>query len=40
MISIGLTTTHGKEELLGAQLIIKDLSEITIDDILHLFNLK
>ena len=40
MISIALTTTHSKEELLGAQLVIKNLSEISIDDILSLFSLK
>ncbi|MFX1502451.1 MAG: HAD family hydrolase, partial [Promethearchaeota archaeon] len=33
MISIALTTTHHKEELFGAHLIIKDLTEITIGDI-------
>ena len=38
MISIALTTTHSKEELFGAQLIINDLSEITVDDIISLFN--
>ena len=40
MISIALTTTHSREELIGAQHIIKDLSEITIDDIMRLFDLK
>jgi beta-phosphoglucomutase family hydrolase len=37
MISIALTTTHHKEELLGAQLIIKDLTEITVGDIKNIF---
>jgi len=37
MISIALTTTHDKEELLGAQLIIKDLTEINVADIISLF---
>jgi beta-phosphoglucomutase family hydrolase len=40
MIPIALTTTHNKEELLGAHLIIKDLTEISIDDIMNLFKLK
>jgi len=40
MKSIALTTTHVKDELSGAQLIIKNLSEITIDDIIRLFHLK
>jgi beta-phosphoglucomutase family hydrolase len=40
MISIALTTTHNKEELLGAQLIIKDLIEINVADIKTLFNIK
>jgi len=40
MISIALTTTHKKEELLGAQLIINDLTEITSTDILNLFKLR
>jgi beta-phosphoglucomutase family hydrolase len=39
MKSIALTTTHNKEELVEAQLIIEDLSKITIDDILLLFDL-
>lgn len=37
MISIALTTTHNKEALLDAQLIIKDLTEIKIKDIIILF---
>jgi len=40
MMSIALTTTHKKEELLGAQLIINDLTEITSTDILNLFKLR
>jgi len=39
MISIALTTTHNKEELLGAQLIIKDLTEINVADIISLFDI-
>ncbi len=37
MISIALKTTHNKEELFGASIIIKDLSEISITDIINLF---
>jgi len=37
MISIALKTTHKKEELFGACIIIKDLSEISITDIINLF---
>jgi len=37
MISIALTTTHNKEDLLDAQLVIKDLTEIKINDIIILF---
>ncbi len=37
MISIALTSTHNKEDLLDAQLIIKDLTEIKIKDIIILF---
>lgn len=33
-------TTHKKEDLLGAQLIINDLTEITSTDILNLFKLR
>lgn len=40
MISIALTTTHKKEELLGAQLIINDLTEITSTGIINLFKLR
>lgn len=40
MLSIALTTTHNKQELTGAQLIIKDLSEINLDDIMSILNLK
>lgn len=40
MISIAITTTHTKEELLGAQLIIKDLTEINVVDIKSLFIIK
>ncbi|UCC19071.1 MAG: HAD family phosphatase [Promethearchaeota archaeon] len=39
MISIALTTTHKKEELLEAQLIIKDLTEINVADIISLFDI-
>ena len=39
MISIALTTTHNKEQLLEADLVIKDLTEISIKDILRLFKL-
>ncbi|MFW9973068.1 MAG: HAD family hydrolase [Candidatus Odinarchaeota archaeon] len=38
MISIALTTTHKKEELLDAQLIIKNLTEIKVVDIINLFD--
>ena len=37
MISIALTTTHNKAELVGAHLVIKDLTEISIKDIKNLF---
>ncbi|MFX1552230.1 MAG: HAD family hydrolase, partial [Promethearchaeota archaeon] len=37
MISIAITTTHNKKELSDAQLIIKDLTEITLKDIINLF---
>lgn len=37
MKSIALTTTHHKEELLGAHLIIKDLTKITLGNIKNLF---
>ncbi len=40
MISIALTTTQNKENLFNADLIIKDLSEINIEDILRLFKLN
>ncbi len=40
MIPIALTTTHNKEELLNAHLIIKDLTEISIEDILRMFKLN
>lgn len=40
MISIALTTTHNKEELHNAHLIIKDLTEISIKNIMSLFKLK
>ncbi|MFX1418008.1 MAG: HAD family hydrolase [Promethearchaeota archaeon] len=37
MISIALTTTHKKEELHGASLVVKDLTEINLSDIINLF---
>jgi beta-phosphoglucomutase family hydrolase len=37
MKSIALTTTHDKEELQAAQMIMKDLSNISIEDIIRLF---
>ncbi len=37
MISIALTTTHNKAELVGAHLVIKDLTEISILDVKNLF---
>jgi beta-phosphoglucomutase family hydrolase len=40
MISIALATTHNKAELIGAHLVIRDLSEITIKDIKNLFELN
>jgi len=40
MIPIALTTTHNKEELLDADLIKQDLTEVGIKDILKLFKLK
>lgn len=40
MVSIALTTTHNKEDLLDADLIINDLSEIVIEDLMRLFKLK
>lgn len=40
MISIALTTTHNKAELIGAHLIIKDPTEISIRDIKNLFELS
>ncbi len=40
MNCIALTTTHNKEELNGAQIISKDLTEISINDIINLFNKK
>jgi beta-phosphoglucomutase len=36
MMSIALTTTHNEVELVGAHLIIKDLSEISITDLIKL----
>jgi len=38
MMSIALTTTHNKQQLFGAQIIIKDLTEISIEDIKSLFD--
>jgi len=40
MIPIALTTTHKKEEFLGAHLILRDLTELSITDIMSLFGLK
>ena len=40
MQSIALTTTHDKNELISANLIVKDLSFVSINDILALFNLE
>ena len=40
MNCIALTTTHVKEELNGAQIISKNLTEISINDIINLFNKK
>jgi beta-phosphoglucomutase len=40
MISIALTTTHNKTELIGAHLTIKDLTEISIKDIKNLLGLN
>ena len=40
MISIALTTTHNKAELNDANLIIKDLTEISIREIKNLFELS
>ncbi len=37
MLSIALTTTHNREELFGAQLIVNDLTEINLADIMRLF---
>ena len=39
MKSIALTTTHEKNELLNADLIVKDLSEVSIQDIMLLLNI-
>jgi len=38
MISLALTTTHNKEELDGAKLIINDFTEIELSDIKSLFD--
>ena len=38
MLCIALTTTHKMEELSGARIIIKDLTEISINDIINLFS--
>jgi len=40
MQSVALTTTHDKEELLDANLIVSDLSKISINDIKKLFDIK
>lgn len=40
MLSIALTTTHNKEELLDANLIVSDLSKISIIDIKKLLDIK
>lgn len=39
MKSIGLTTTHEKKELLDADLIVKDLSEVSVKNIMLLLNI-
>ncbi len=39
MKSIALTTTHEKNELLNADLIVKDLSKVSIQDIMALLNI-
>ncbi|MFW9946466.1 MAG: HAD family hydrolase [Candidatus Odinarchaeota archaeon] len=39
MKSIGLTTTHEKKELLDADLIVKDLSKVSFQDIMLLLNI-
>ncbi|MFX1305673.1 MAG: HAD family hydrolase [Promethearchaeota archaeon] len=40
MLSIALTTTHNKKELLNADLVVSDLSGINIDDIKNLLGLE
>ncbi len=40
MQSVALTTTHDKEELLDANLIVSDLSKISINDIKKLLDIK
>ena len=39
MVSIALTTTHGKKELNDANLIVHDLSDITVNDIKQLLDI-
>lgn len=39
MKSIALTTTHEKKELLNADLIVKDLSKVSLQDIMLLLNI-
>ncbi len=39
MKSIALTTTHEKSELFNADLIVKDLSEVSVQDIMLLLNI-
>ncbi|MHA1327971.1 MAG: hypothetical protein ACTSRH_11700 [Promethearchaeota archaeon] len=40
MRSIALTTTHDYKELIDADLVVKDLSYISIDDIITLFGVN
>ncbi|UCD02337.1 MAG: HAD family phosphatase [Promethearchaeota archaeon] len=40
MLSVALTTTHDKEELLDANLVVSDLSNITISDIKKLLDIE
>lgn len=40
MRSVALTTTHNKEELIDANLIVSDLSDISINDVMKLLHIK
>ncbi|MHA1285619.1 MAG: HAD family hydrolase, partial [Promethearchaeota archaeon] len=40
MRSIALTTTHDYKELIDADLVVKDLSYVSIDDIFELFGIS